>query len=93
MDMSPIMKCNMATCAYNSKNICHTPGINVGPHAECGTYTHGSAKGGFPDSTGAVGACQATECEFNSRLECKAPDIKVADHDRHADCETFKRKK
>jgi hypothetical protein len=90
MDMAPVLKCSMSACAYNSESICHTPGINVGPHAECGTFTHGSAKAGFEETKGAVGACQATECTFNERLECKAPDIEVANHERHADCETFK---
>ncbi len=89
MDMTQILACNMSACAYNMNDICHTPGINVGPHAECNTYTHGSSKGGFRDIKGAIGACLASNCTFNTLLECCAPDINVAGHDRHADCETF----
>ncbi|MBI2328952.1 MAG: DUF1540 domain-containing protein [Chloroflexi bacterium] len=89
MDMTRILKCNMSTCAYNMNNICHTPGINVGSHAECNTYTHGSSKGGFPEAKGGIGACLASECKFNEQLECRISSINVASHDRHADCETF----
>ena len=89
MDMTQILKCNMSTCAYNVNDICHTPGINVGPHAECNTYTHGSSKGGFLESNGGIGACVASECKFNEQLECKASSINVSSHDMHADCETF----
>ena len=89
MDMTQIFKCNMSTCAYNTNNACHTLGINVGPHAECNTYTHGSSKGGFKEVRGAIGACLTSDCKFNDRLECQAPNIKVANHDRHADCDTF----
>ena len=39
MDMTQILKCDMATCAYNMNEICHTPGINVGAHAECDFLT------------------------------------------------------
>ena len=89
MDMTQILKCDMSTCAYNRNDICHTPGINVGPHAECNTYTHGSSKGGSPEAKGGIGACLASECRFNEQLECRASNINVASHDRHADCETF----
>lgn len=87
--MSMIMKCTMSNCAYNSSGLCHTPGITVGPHAECNTYVHASARGGFKDIKGGVGACMASDCCFNDKLECQAPGIDVAGHDRHADCETF----
>ncbi len=90
MDMSQIMKCSMADCAYNRDNLCHTLGISVGPHTECNTYIHASSKGGFQEAKGGVGACSASDCSFNDRLECRASGINVASHDRHADCETFK---
>ena len=89
MEMIKITACNMSSCVYNKANCCHTPGITVGPHAECNTYSHASAKGGFEEIKGGVGACLAASCKFNERLECKAPGIKVATHDRHPDCETF----
>ena len=89
MDMTQILACNMSTCAYNMNDLCHTPGINVGPHAECGTYTHGSSEGGFQEVKGGIGACLTSNCKFNDRLECGASNINVASHDRHADCETF----
>ncbi len=47
MDMTEILECNESTCVYNMNDACRTPGINVGPHAECNTYTHESSKGGF----------------------------------------------
>ncbi len=89
MDMVQINRCDMITCAFNLNKVCHTPGINVGPHAECHTYIHGSAKGGFKEANGAIGACLASDCKYNDRLECVAPEISVAGHDIHADCETF----
>ncbi len=89
MDMTQILKCDMATCVYNMSEVCHTPGINVGSHAECNTYTHGGSDGGFQEVKGAIGACLASDCTFNNLLECRAPDINVAIHNRHADCETF----
>jgi hypothetical protein len=89
MDMTQILKCNMSTCSYNMNDVCHTPGINVGPHAECNTYTHGSSKGGFQEVEGGIGACLASDCVFNNQLECRASNINVANHDRHADCKTF----
>lgn len=92
MDMSSIMKCNMANCVYNMNELCHTLGITVGPHAECNTYNHGSSKGGFSEVKGGIGACLASECKFNEQLECRAPNINVVSHDRHADCETFERR-
>lgn len=89
MEMTKIMKCNMSSCAYNMDDMCHTMGINVGAHAECNTYNHGSSKGGFPEIQAGVGACFASDCMFNDHLECKVTNVSVASHDRHADCETF----
>lgn len=92
MDMTLVLKCDMSTCAYNKRNLCHISGINVGPHAECNTYTHGSARGGFAEIKGAIGACMASDCKFNDQLECVASDINVSGHDRHADCEKYQPK-
>ncbi|XUW99709.1 MAG: DUF1540 domain-containing protein [Dehalogenimonas sp.] len=90
--MSPIQKCNMTVCAYNKDNNCHTPGITVGSHAECSTFTHASARGGFKDVCAGVGACLAADCGYNKMLECSAPKIDVTNHDRHADCSTYNKK-
>jgi hypothetical protein len=90
MDMSEIAKCDMVNCTYNSNRVCHTLGINVGPHAECNTYvTNGSSKSGFKEAKGTIGACLTADCKFNDRLECSAPNINVGGHAIHADCETF----
>ena len=89
MEMSKIAVCNMSTCAYNKDNRCRTPGITVGPHAECNTFSHASARGGFDEINGGVGACLAADCKFNDRLECKSPNIGVEAHDRHSDCKTY----
>ncbi len=93
MDMVRITKCDMADCAYNKGDMCRTPGITVGPHAECHTYVHASSRGGIPEVEGAIGACLASSCAFNKRLECTAPAVDVAVDDKHADCETFQAKK
>lgn len=93
MEMSRITKCNMSTCAYYKDNRCHTLGITVGPHAECNTFSHASARGGFDEVNGGVGACLAAGCKFNDRLECKASNIDVTAHDRHPDCMTFQQMK
>ncbi|MBI2830860.1 MAG: DUF1540 domain-containing protein [Chloroflexi bacterium] len=92
MEMSQVAKCNASTCTYNKQNICHTLGINVGPHAECNTYHHGSARGGFAEVKGGIGACFASDCKFNQQLECKSPNIDVAFHSLHADCQTYQSK-
>jgi hypothetical protein len=92
MDMSSIAKCTMSNCAYNAGGMCHTPAITVGGHAECNTFVHASARGGFRDVQGAVGACQASDCTFNKNLECMAPDVSVSGHEKHADCLTFSAK-
>ena len=89
MEMSRIERCNMFTCAYNTDDVCHTPGITVGPHAECNTYVHASPLSGFPETNGGIGACLASNCKFNKNLECVAPSVDVTDHERHADCATF----
>lgn len=91
--MSQILKCDMSQCVYNKGNRCHTPGITIGAHAECNTFNHASAGGGFAQVNGGVGACLAAGCKFNDRLECKATSIDVAVHDRHPDCMTFQPKK
>ena len=93
MDMSQVGKCNVSTCAYNQENICHTMGINVGAHAECNTFIHGSRKGGFREARAGIGACLASECKHNTELECKAPRIDVTIHNGHADCHTFEASK
>ncbi len=92
MDMTNISKCSMENCAYNMDGLCHTLAITVGPHAECNTYIHASSRGGFNNVTGGIGACLATDCKFNKQLECSASKIDVASHDKHADCDTFKKK-
>jgi hypothetical protein len=93
MKMTGISKCNMLICAFNNEGSCHTPGITVGPHAECNTYVHHSSRGGFPEIKGGIGACLAASCKFNDRLECQASDVNVASDDKHADCATFQQKK
>lgn len=89
METAQIKMCDMSNCAYNTDDMCHTIGINVGAHAECNTYNHGSSKGGFPDTRTGVGSCFASDCRFNGLLECKVTNISVANHGRHADCKTF----
>lgn len=94
MEISRIAECNMSVCAYNRENRCHTPGITVGPHAECGTFSHSHAsiKSGFDRVNGGVGACTTADCIFNEQLECQAPSINVAGHHGHPDCKTFQPK-
>lgn len=92
MDMTPVGTCSASVCSYNQRNLCHTLGINVGPHAECHTFNHGSAKSGFTEAKGGIGACLASDCKFNQQLECKASNIEVAFHGSHADCRTFQTK-
>jgi hypothetical protein len=93
MFMARIAECDMSNCVYNKENCCHTIGITVGPHAECNTYSHASARGGFLDVIGGIGACLAEGCKFNEMLECKAPNIDITVHDRHPDCKTFRARK
>ncbi len=93
MEMIDIKTCNVSNCAYNWQNMCHTPGINVGPHAECNTFNHGSRRSGFNEVQGGVGACIASDCKYNQQLECKAPGIDVKTHSEHADCDTFEARK
>jgi len=93
MQMTPVAKCSASTCTYNQQQLCHTLGINVGPHAECATYSYGNpAKAGFKEVKGGIGACQAADCRFNEQLECKASDIDVEMHAHHADCHTYEPK-
>ena len=93
MDMNMIMTCSTSACAYNDSGKCHTPAINVGPHAECNAFVHASPKAGFKDVKAGIGACQAAGCSFNDKLECMAIGVNIAGHDRHADCATFMQKK
>jgi len=92
MEMIGITRCDMESCAYNMAQACHTLAITVGPHAECNTYVHASARGGFDEASGGIGSCLASECKFNDRLECSAPNVDVSSHDKHADCETFQKR-
>ncbi|MBI4286487.1 MAG: DUF1540 domain-containing protein [Chloroflexi bacterium] len=89
MPMTPVTACNVSQCVYNEQSLCHTPGINVGHHAECNTYFWGGQKGGLIEIKSGIGACQASDCRFNEQLECKAQGINVAVHNGHADCRTF----
>ena len=89
MEMNRIATCSMSTCAYNKENRCHTLGITVGPHAECNTFRHASARGGFKEVYGGVGACSAADCKFNDQLECIASHIDLTAHNAHPDCKTF----
>ena len=89
MNMSGIASCNVSSCTFNAGKKCRTMGIGVGHHAECKTYTHASAKGGYKEVVGGVGACQAAECKFNDMMECTADNIDVVGHDIHADCDKF----
>lgn len=89
MDMTPVTSCSMSSCAYNSGEICHTRAINVGYHAECNTYVHGSTRGGLKEAKGGIGACMASDCKYNDRLECVAGDVDVSGHENHADCGKF----
>ena len=91
MNRTGVSKCTMSTCAYNKGDGCHTPGVTIGPHAECNTYVHASRRGGFPEVKAGVGACTASSCKFNSKLECKAPKVDIAVDDKHADCQTFEK--
>lgn len=91
MNMTAISKCNMASCAYNKDDSCHTLGITVGPHTECNTYVHASRRGGFAEIKGGVGACMASNCRFNKKLECQADKVDIVIDDKHADCQTFQR--
>lgn len=94
MNITPISACSMAQCTYNQGNQCHTPGITVGPHAECSTYTYANPeKSGLRDIRAGIGACLAAECRYNEKLECAAPGIDVQSHTMHADCRTFQLKK
>ena len=94
MEMTPVTVCNMAACAYNIDNRCHTPGITVGPHAECDTFSHSytAVKSGTKEASAGVGACTTADCTFNKQLECHAPDISVSAHSGHPDCRTFRPK-
>lgn len=90
MEMSTVESCSQDACSYNEDSDCTTPGINVGPHAECATYVNSGMDGGAGDgATSGVGACVATECEYNEDLECVTPTIRVGSHEIHADCLTF----
>jgi hypothetical protein len=82
----------MSTCAYNKDNSCRTPGVTIGPHAECNTYVHASSRGGFPGVKAGVGACTASSCKYNDSLECKAEKVAVSMDEKHADCQTYMKK-
>lgn len=92
MEMTHIATCSVSQCVYNQQRQCHTPGINVGHHAECNTYFWGDSKGGATEIKGGIGACQASDCKFNQALECSASDIDVSVHNGHADCRTYQPK-
>ena len=90
MEMTLISECNLETCAFNKNRMCRTWGITVGPHGECNTFVHASARGGFPEIHGGLGACLASNCQFNVSLECRAANVKIAlDDEKHADCKTY----
>lgn len=89
MEMSKIESCSQESCSYNEASDCTTPAINVGPHAECGTYVNSGMDGGMDGATSGVGACTATDCEYNEGLECVTTAIEVGSHEIHADCLTY----
>jgi len=91
MEMVRIIQCDATDCAYNQNSQCHAMAITVGNGMDhkCDTFTMGTAKGGFPDVIGGVGACKATSCKHNTSLECQAPGIKVGREGGIVDCLTF----
>ena len=92
-EMVQVKACDVTNCCYNTDKLCHTLGIMVGAHAECGSFTHGSQKCGFSELKAGVGTCLASDCMYNIRMECAAPNIDVMNHNLHADCKTFKPRK
>ncbi|MDR2380974.1 MAG: DUF1540 domain-containing protein [Bifidobacteriaceae bacterium] len=92
-DISKVSECSVADCAYNQAEACHAGAVTIaGPsgHAGCVTFIPLTVKGGFAQSTAAVGACQHLECTYNADLECGAPAIKVGLRGAtEADCLTY----
>jgi hypothetical protein len=88
--MSIVQQCELDDCAYNTEQQCHALGITVGHDShECDTYYSNGEKGGQPDLTGGVGACQADSCKYNEHLICGAPSIKVSRMADLAGCATY----
>lgn len=85
---STVLSCQVEDCAYNQSRECHAPAVSVGSdHAMCDTFT----KSGMPrpEAQPMVASCHIDECQFNQQLACEASGINVAQHEEHADCDTF----
>jgi len=91
VQIAKIIECDVAECAYNNANQCHTPAVTIGGPTDhkCDSFCMSSNKGGFPDVTAVVGACKVAECTHNLDLECAAPGIKVGYVGHEIDCLTF----
>ena len=91
MEMARIISCNVNECAYNQNDTCHAMAITVGggPDHRCDTFFTAPAKGGSPETQGAVGACRTTACMYNQNLECAAPGIRIGREGQDIDCLTF----
>lgn len=89
-ELTEVLDCTMADCAYNINDECHAAAITVGsPCPMCDTYIRATEKGGIDDVAGCVGACKMDDCRHNSMLECMASGIHIGQHDGHGECWTF----
>ncbi len=91
MEMVKIINCSVSECAYNQNDTCHAMAITVGggPDHRCDTFFSAAAMGGFPETTGGVGACRTAACMYNQNLECSASGIRVGREGEEIDCLTF----
>lgn len=91
-NMSPVKKCTVEDCSYNSSQQCITPAITIGDTSEplCDTYIHSDMHGGMGGVQAGVGACKVSDCQFNQNLECSAAGIEVGYKNDNPDCLTYR---
>ena len=91
MEMSKVIQCEVADCAYNADDMCHARAITVGDMANprCDTYCMSSTKCSDMSCTACVGACKTAVCMFNDGLECDSSEVSVGYSENGVNCLTF----
>ena len=91
IEMPWVSRCEVAKCAYNTRNSCHAKAITIG-HGSipgCDTFLEADRHARTVSLTAGVGACKVTNCRFNDDYECTAESIQVGYQGEEVRCRTF----
>ncbi|MCM2321936.1 MAG: DUF1540 domain-containing protein [Oligoflexia bacterium] len=91
LEMPPVAKCSVDSCAYNVSQKCHAKAITVGDGQSpgCDTFFTANAHSREKQRIAGVGACKVSGCRFNDDFECNAGAIEVGRTGSDVRCLSF----